>query len=188
MTIESGHQTDSKARLDRRKQIVTASKALNGATAGADFDPVHSPICAIDVVMVAGAPWLQDGLERDFSKDESGYRKIGGGANTPAMSYFFRRAANLIHYLKRQGFYIPRGLEPSAASGMACFFDWDDRGRFNFTPDRSGIIVELQNGQISKVILAVQSQEQQDGFSVRELSVEPGDRIDRAIIGYSDLP
>jgi len=42
-------------------------------------------------------------------KDKSGYLKIGESANTPAMAYFFRSTANLVHYLKRQGFYQPRG-------------------------------------------------------------------------------
>ena len=54
--------------------------------------------------MVAGAPWLQDGLARDYIKDEAGYKKIGGSANSPAMPYFFRSQQNLIHYLKRKNF------------------------------------------------------------------------------------
>ncbi|HXW53233.1 MAG TPA: hypothetical protein VEL47_03910, partial [Myxococcota bacterium] len=141
-------ETVSDARRKRREQIVAAANALVGAAAGEDFDPVHSPLCAVDVVMVAGAPWLKDALERDYSKDESGYKKIGGGANTPKAAYFFRSAANLMHFLKRQGLYIPRGGKPRPAAGMACFLDWADRGRFNFAPDRSGIIVASQENQI----------------------------------------
>ncbi len=77
------HKPDSvsDARKKRREQIVNAAIALVGVAAYEDFDPVHSPLCAVDVVMVAGAPWLKEALERDYSKDESGYKKIGGGAH-----------------------------------------------------------------------------------------------------------
>ncbi len=179
----------SPARLERRAHIVEAARALSGASTPEDFDPVHSALCAVDVVMVAGAPWLSDGLERDFGKDESGYRKIGGGANTPQMAYFFRSTANLLHYLKRQGFYTPRGGTPKATAGMACFFDWDDRGRFNFAPDRSGIIIRVENEQIASVVLAVPlDSSKRTSFCVQQVDVVPGDIVDRALIGYSDLP
>ena len=138
--------------------------------------------------MVAGAPWLRDGLERDFFKDEPGYRKIGGGANTPEVAYFFRSAVNLIYYLKRQGFYLPRGTSVPAA-GMACFFDWDNRGRFNFSPDRSAIVTLIKGAQVSEVIMAVRKNgEDKKSYTVCQVSVYPGDQIDQALIGYSDLP
>jgi len=180
----------SEARLARRANIVQAARALVNASVGTEFDPVHSALCAVDVVMVAGAPWLRDGLERDFSKDEAGYRKIGGGANTPQMAYFFRSAANLIHYLKRQNFYTPRGSMPAPAAGMACFFDWDDRGRFNFTPDRVGIIIKVENVRAAEIVLAtsVDLRNVQSGFVVKRVKVHAGDEFDRALIGYSDLP
>lgn len=179
----------SDARIIRREQIVEAAHALIGAEIPDDFDSVHSPLCAIDVVMVAGAPWLKEALERDYSKDESGYKKIGGGANTPKMAYFFRSAANLMHFLKRQGLYIPRGGKPEPAAGMACFLDWDDRGRFNFAPDRSGIIVAAENGQITAIALpvAVQNNDNQR-YRIEVLEVIPQAKLDQAIIGYSDLP
>src|SRR5688572_18387926 len=129
----------SMARLQKRDSIIGAANALLDSDAIVDFDPVHSPLCPVDVVLIAGAPWLMDGLEKDFYKDESGYRKIGGGANTPSAPYFFRSVHNLVHFLKRQNLYYPRG-SVSAKPGMACFFDWEDRGRFNFAPDRSGIV------------------------------------------------
>ena len=149
---------------------------------------MRSPLCAIDVVMVAGSPWLKDGLERDFAKDESGYRKIGGGANTPAQAYFFRSSSNLVHYLKRAGFYVPRGSRPEPAPGMACFLDWDDRGRFNFTPDRAGIVVDVKEGQMSRIVVARHENEAKTSLIVKAVDVMRGDPQDRALIGYSDLP
>lgn len=180
----------SPARLQRRAQIVEAARALVGAQVGPEFDAVRAPICAIDVVMVAGSPWLKDGLERDFAKDEAGYRKIGGGANTPQAAYFFRSSANLMHFLKRAGFYVPRGGQPEPAPGMVCFFDWDDRGRFNFAPDRSGVIVEVTKGRVSTAAVAcpVSAADRRAGYVVRALEIHRGDAADRALIGYSDLP
>jgi hypothetical protein len=138
--------------------------------------------------MVAGSPWLKDGIERDFAKDESGYRKIGGGANTPAQAYFFRSGSNLIHYLKRAGFYVPRGSRPEPAPGMACFFDWDDRGRFNFTPDRSGIVIEVKDGQVTRIVRARHVDEAKTALVVTAVDIARGDDNDTALIGYSDLP
>jgi hypothetical protein len=179
----------SPARLARRAHILEAARALVGARSPQEFDPVRSPLCAIDVVMVAGSPWLKDGLERDFAKDESGYRKIGGGANTPAQAYFFRSSWNLIHYLKRAGFYVPRGSRPEPSPGMACFFDWDDRGRFNFTPDRSGIVLDVVDGHVTKIVLARRADPaDKKGLLVGVVELKTGDDHDRALIGYSDLP
>lgn len=179
----------SEARIKKREKIVEAAHALVGYGVPLSFDPVHSPICAIDVVMVAGAPWLKDALEKDFYKDESGYKKIGGGANTPKMPYFCRSANNLIHFLKRQGFYIPSGGDPKPEAGMACFLDFEDRGRFNFAPDRSGIIVSIKNGEINSIVLAVNtSAGNENAFLVKNISVSTKDYFGSAIIGYSDLP
>lgn len=180
----------SPARLQRRAHILEAARALLGARSPDPFDPVRSPLCAIDVVMVAGSPWLKDGLERDFAKDESGYRKIGGGANAPTQAYFFRSPSNLMHYLKRTGFYVPRGSRPEPSPGMACFLDWDDRGRFNFTPDRSGIIVETKDGAVSRIVVAKRADpaNKASALVVTSVAIAPGDDHDRALIGYSDLP
>lgn len=185
MAIHSKRIDASAARVERRQRIVQAARALDTLEAEAGFDPVHSPLSAIDVVLIAGAPWLRDGLERDFYKDESGYRKIGGGANTPAAAYFFRSANNLIHYLKRQGLYSPRGAS-EVQPGMACFFDWEDRGRFNFAPDRTGIVLSVKEGLASEVILAVKGQN--GHYRVECVEIHPGDVTDRALIGFSDLP
>ena len=65
---------------------------------------------------------------------------------------------------------------------MACFFDWEDRGRFNFVPDRSGIIIEVQKSQIREVIMALNGQE------VKRIPIISGDLPEQALIGYSDLP
>lgn len=174
-------RTVSTARLERRAAAAEIAKGLVGSIVAPGFDLINSPLCAIDVVMVAGAPWLREALEKDFWRDESGYRKIGGGSNTPEMPYFFRSTANLIYFLKRQNFYIPRGsIEP--AVGMACFFDWEDRGRFNFIPDRSGIIVDVQKSHVREVIMAL------NGHEVKKIPIISGDLAEQALIGYSDLP
>jgi hypothetical protein len=180
----------SPARMQRRQHIVEAARALIGARSPDPFDPVRSPLCAVDVVMVAGSPWLRDGLERDFVKDENGYRKVGGGANTPAQAYFFRSSTNLMHYLKRAGFYVPRGSRPEPAPGMACFLDWDDRGRFNFTPDRTGIVLETTAGHVSRIAVArhADPDDKGAGLVVQTLDLQRGDASDRALVGYSDLP
>lgn len=178
----------SDARKKRREQIALAAHALLDTFVGGDFDPVHSPLCAMDVVMVAGAPWLKEALERDYSKDESGYKKIGGGANTPRMAYFFRSAANLMHFLKRQGLYVPRGGTPEPAAGMACFLDWADRGRFNFAPDRMGIVVSVTNHQIDSIIIPLAVHEGDKSYVVKKIVIEAKSELDLAIIGYSDLP
>ena len=181
---------DSDARKKRRAHLLKAAHALVGAKTAESFDPVHDQLCAIDVVMVAGAPWLQDGLARDYIKDEAGYKKIGGSSNSPAMPYFFRSQQNLVHYLKRKNFYIPRGGSPTPMPGMVCFFDWEDRGRFNFKPDRSGVILETLNDRISQVVLArpVLAQGQPVGYRVVRLKVTSNDHMDNALIGYGDLP
>jgi hypothetical protein len=187
--VQPSDMVASPARVARRGHILQAARALVGVTVPNDFDAVRTPLCAIDVVMVAGSPWLQDGLERDFVKDEAGYRKIGGGANSPGQNYFFRSSGNLIHYLKRSGFYVPRGSRPEPVAGMACFFDWEDRGRFNFTPDRAGVILDVKDGNIHQVVLAQRDQGVGGQLlEVRVLDVARGDHYDRALIGYSDLP
>jgi len=189
VVVQPSDMVASPARVARREHILQAARALVGVTAPDDFDAVRSPLCAIDVVMVAGSPWLKDGIERDYVKDEAGYRKIGGGANSPGQNYFFRSSGNLIHYLKRAGFYVPRGSRPEPVAGMACFFDWEDRGRFNFTPDRAGVILEAREGSIQRVVLAQRDQvEGRTLLQVRILDVARGDTYDRALIGYSDLP
>jgi hypothetical protein len=177
----------SPARVARREQIAEAARALVGCKVAPDFDPFRNDICAIDVVMVAGSPWLKDGMERDFTRDESGYRKIGGSANTPRQHYFFRSSTNLTHYLKRAGFYIPRGAQPGPVPGMACFLDWDDdRGRYNFQPDRMGIVLDVRKGRVTRVVLAEQAAD--ETFTVSVVVVGQASNIDRALIGYSDLP
>lgn len=180
----------SPARQARRQHIVEAARALIGSTVGPEFDPVRAALCAIDVVMVAGSPWLKDGLERDFGKDEPGYLKLGGGANTPDQAYFFRAPVNLIHYLKRAGFYVPRGSRTAPTPGMACFFEWEDRGRFNFAPDRAGVVTAVKGGRVAAAVLAAPTDptDKRAGYIVRKIEVHAGDVVDQALIGYSDLP
>jgi hypothetical protein len=186
--IKTSNST-SDARKKRREQIVSAAHILIGAFVTHEFDPVHSPLCPVDVVMIAGAPWIKEALERDYNKDESGYKKIGGGANTPKMAYFFRSAANLMHFFKRQGLYIPRGGKPYPAAGMACFLDWADRGRFNFAPDRSGIVVAVNKNQIESIVLPSSTDnDSEKRYIVQKIDIKPESEQDIAIIGYSDLP
>lgn len=174
------------ARKSRQKQIVSIAESLINQNSVENFDPVHSPLCAIDVVIIAGAPWLKEALEKDYIKDESGYKKIGGGANNLSKFYFYRSSANLIHFFKRQGLYIPRGGKVQPSIGMACFLEWDDRGRFNFSPDRSGIISEINNNQIVSLIIATMIEK--DKFIVQQINVLENLDLQKAIIGYSDLP
>ena len=95
---------------------------------------------------------------------------------------------SLIHYLKRSGFYVPRGGHQPPAEGMACFFDWADRGRFNFTPDRSAIIIDMRGEKITRVVVALPSEEPTGGFVAKNVTIKRGDRYDQALVGYSDLP
>ena len=185
-----GQTQKNNAREKRRAHILKAAHALVGAKTSENFDPVHDQLCAVDVVMVAGAPWLQDGLARDYIKDEAGYKKIGGSANSPAMPYFFRSQHNLIHYLKRKNFYIPRGGAPAPVPGMVCFFEWEDRGRFNFKPDRSGVILKTEKNSVSQVVLTrpVLDSGKTVGYRVVRLNVTEGDAMERALVGYADLP
>jgi len=178
----------SPARTERRDQLKKAAQELIGTKIPQEFDLHHGPLCALDILMVVGSPWLKIGLEKDFSRDKSGYRKIGGRANSPKAPYFYRSTANLIHYLKRQGFYLPRGSNEPAEEGMACFFDFDDRGRFNFTPDRSGIITKIEKGAIAELILVQKAQDPDGGFEVSCVKLVPDSELDRALIGYCDLP
>lgn len=181
---------NTSARQKRRDHILKAAHALVGAKTSENFDPVHDQLCAVDVVMVAGAPWLQDGLARDYIKDEAGYKKIGGSANSPAMPYFFRSQQNLIHYLKRKNFYVPRGGTPPPVPGMVCFFEWEDRGRFNFKPDRSGVILKTNGVAISQIVLArpVLDAGVTVAYRVVHLNIKEGDPMERALVGYADLP
>ncbi len=94
-----------------------------------------------------------------------------------------------MYFLKRQGLYIPRGGKPEPAVGMACFLDWADRGRFNFAPDRSGIIVAVDNNQITAIVLPVADHDVQgQKYVVSRVDIDPKSDLNRAIIGYSDLP
>lgn len=178
----------SEARLARRQQLAERAKQLVGFSVGEDFDPHHAALCPIDIAMAVGHPWLEDGLGRDFSKDESGYRKIGGGANTPEMPYYFRSSANLIHYLKRQGFYNPRGSLTSCVPGMLMFFDWSDRGRFNFTPDRLGVLIEQVGNSYAAVMARPSEDNTSNAYSVQLVRFDAGDRYDRSWVGFSDFP
>ena len=67
------------ARIKKREQIVELPWLWLMPKLATIFILSFPPLCAIDIVMVAGAPWLKEALERDYSKDESGYKKIGGG-------------------------------------------------------------------------------------------------------------
>jgi hypothetical protein len=94
-----------------------------------------------------------------------------------------------MHFFKRQGLYIPRGSKPGPAAGMACFLDWADRGRFNFAPDRMGIIVEVENNHIISIVIPRGAPEgTEKSYIVAKITLEPKSEHDLAIIGYSDLP
>ena len=71
---------------------------------------------------------------------------------------------------------------------MACFLDWDDRGRFNFAPDRSAIVTECKNGHIEQIALAQTRDDGISGYAVKLINIIPKSALDLAIIGYADLP
>lgn len=176
----------SDLRKSRRDHLLKAAKEMVGFSCGAEFNPFHSPLCPIDVVMVAGSPWAADALQRDFQRNESVYRKFGGGANTPSRDYFFRSTLNLLILMQRSGLFIPRGGHPLPTPGMVAFFDKGDRGIFNFQPDRAGIVIETQMRRITRVVLGREISP--NTYRVEMVQVKKGTPYDRDFIGYGDIP
>ncbi|GEM_PF-716104 len=167
-----------------RQRLLDRAKGLIGATTDEGWDWRKGPLSAMDVFPFAGEPHLREALLADFQRDTAGYRKIGGGSNTPKAAYFLRRHANVKYCLQRLKLYYPRGGPVEPTPGMAVFFEWpEDRGRFNFKPDRSGVIESLEAGEVTRAVMAVQD----DGrWRVRLVTLSPESRA--AVVGYGDCP
>ena len=166
-----------------RRRLLDRAKGLIGATTDEGWDWRKGPLSALDVFPFASEPHLREAVLADFQRDTAGYRKIGGGANTPKAAYFLRRHTNVRHCLQRAGLWYPRGsLEPQP--GMAVFFEWpEDRGRFNFKPDRSGIIEGVEDGNVVRAVMAVQDAGR---WRVRLVTLPDAHRA--AIVAFGDCP
>ena len=126
----------------QRRILMDRGQRCLGARVQANWDWRQGAIGPIDLIPYIGGDSFRRAMHQDFRADQGGYRKIGGSANTPKSPYFFRRYANLLHLLKRQDRMRLRGGTPPEA-GMVVVLDWPaTRGRFNFSPDRMGVILE----------------------------------------------
>ena len=174
----------AESRAMARKRLVERAKGLIGATTDEGWDWRKGSLTALDVFPFASEPHLREALLADFQRDPAGYRKIGGGANTPKAAYFLRRHANLRHCLQRLTLYYPRGGAVEPQAGMAVFFEWpEDRGRFNFKPDRSGVIEAVDGQDVVRAVMAV---EDQGRWRVRLVTLaEP---VRAAVVAYGDCP
>lgn len=167
-----------------RRRLLERAKGLIGATTDEGWDWRKGALSALDVFPFAAEPHLREAMLADFQRDPAGYRKIGGGSNTPRAAYFLRRHANVRHCLQRMDLYYPRGGPVEPAAGMVVFFEWpEDRGRFNFKPDRSGIIESVEKGEVARAIMAVQDA---DRWRVRMVTLPETTRA--AIVAYGDCP
>jgi hypothetical protein len=160
------------------------AKGLIGATTDDGWDWRLGPLTALDVFPFAAEPHLREAMLADFQRDPAGYRKIGGGSNTPKVAYFLRRHANVRHCLQRLTLYYPRGGQVDPAPGMAVFFEWrEDRGRFNFKPDRSAVIESVKSGDVVRAVMAV---EDEGRWRVRMVSLS-NEACD-AVVAFGDCP
>ncbi len=175
----------SDARRDRRSHMIKAAREMVGFECGENFNPFHTPLCPIDVVMVAGSPWMQAGLKNDFNKNGAAYLKLGG-ANTPSRAYFYRSAQNLMLFIRHANLFIPRGGHPQPVPGMIAFFDSGSRGRYNFEPDRTGVILESQMGRPTRIVVG--REDRPKHYRVEMITVTKGSVYDRDFIGYADCP
>jgi hypothetical protein len=172
------------ARDMARKRLLERAKGLIGATTDEGWDWRRGNLSPVDVFPFAAEPHLREAMVSDYHKDTAGYRKIGGGANAPKVGYFFRRHANVRHCLQRLSLYYPRGGEQEPKPGMVVFFEWpEDRGRFNFKPDRSGIIESVDGGVVVRAIMAVVDG---DRWRVRMTTLSEAAR--NAVVAYGDCP
>jgi hypothetical protein len=167
-----------------RQRLLDRAKGLIGATTDEGWDWRKGALSALDVFPFAAEPHLRDAMLADFQRDPASYRKIGGGSNTPKAAYFLRRHANVRHCLQRINLYYARGGITEPQPGMAVFFEWpEDRGRFNFKPDRSGVIESVDKGEVVRAVMAVQDE---DRWRVRLMTLPEPARA--AVVAYGDCP
>jgi hypothetical protein len=168
----------------QRRLLASRAERCLGAKAEDEWNWRQGDLGPIDLVpFVAGSPFRQI-MNLDFRADSAGYRKIGGSANTPDSAYFYRRYANLLHLLKRQDrLHLRGGIE--ATPGMVMVLDWPGaRGRYNFSPDRLGIVL----GTSSQGLRAALPMRLPQGWVVGEFNLLWGGPSDRSIIAFADPP
>ena len=168
----------------QRRLLLDRTMRCIGASVESDWDWRQGPIGPIDLVpFVAGDPFRSI-MELDFRSDRGGYRKIGGAANTPQSPYFYRRYANLLHLLKRQErIHLKGSLKPTA--GMVVVLDWpNQRGRFNFSPDRMGILIHCDEYGL-KAALPRQTSK---GWIIDEHVMAWDSPSEQSVIAYADPP
>ncbi len=155
-----------------------------GASVSMDWDWRQGPIGPIDLVPYVAGQAFRRVMDQDFRADRAGYRKIGGSANTPASAYFYRRYANLVHLLRRQErLHLKGSLQPEP--GMVVVLDWPgSRGRFNFAPDRMGVILSANESNLC----AAMPVQRNHGWVIDTIPVETGSVTDRSIVAYADPP
>lgn len=167
-----------------RKRLLERAKGLIGATTDDGWDWRQGALSALDVFPFAAEPHLREAMLADFQRDQAGYRKIGGGSNTPKQAYFLRRHANVRHCLQRLSLYYPRGGQVDPHPGMAVFFEWpEDRGRFNFKPDRSAVIESVDSNDVTRAVMCVQDAGR---WRVRLVTLTTEARA--AVVAYGDCP
>lgn len=172
-------------RASGRQRLLKRARSFLGAHVGPEWDWRQGKLSTIDIVPFAAGRRLQAAMKYDFSKDAAGYRKMGGLANTPEAPYFYRRYANLLHYLRRADGFHARGSQ-APLPGMILVLDWPEhRGRFNFSPDRLGVVMAVEDDRVSKAIMALPAPA---GWVVAEVRILPNSPSDRLVIGYGDLP
>jgi hypothetical protein len=185
------HHTPSESTMPdpttrRRSSLLDGANATLGHSVAADWDWRQGSIGPIDVVAFAGGDRFCGRLRSDFFKDRAGYRKIGGVSNSPDNPYFYRRYANIVHLMRRAGTLYMRGGSVRPAAGMVLVLDWPEtRGRFNFSPDRVGIILATEDDRITRAAVPIRSP---DGWMVGQARFAAGSPSERAVIGYGDLP
>lgn len=175
MIVNSGKQ---------RQLLCDRAQRSVGACVDNDWDWRQGPIGPIDLVPYVAGERFRANMAHDFRADRAGYRKIGGSANTPDSPYFFRRYANLLHLFKRQDrFHLKGAVSPEP--GMVTVLDWPaERGRFNFSPDRMGVLLSVSATRLELALSLPTSA----GWCVQRCSTEVGHTIERSIIAFADPP
>jgi hypothetical protein len=172
--------------VNQRHKLLEQANAALGHSVAADWDWRQGPIGPIDLVTFAAGDPFRRRLRSDFFKDRAGYRKIGGLSNTPDSPYFYRRYANIVHLMRRAGTLYMRGGSVPPVAGMVLILDWPEaRGRFNFSPDRLGVILATDEQRITRAVVPMRSP---DGWMVGQARFAAGSPSERAVIGYGDLP
>lgn len=168
----------------QRQLLFDRAQRCLGAFVQSDWDWRQGAIGPIDLVPYVGGEPFRSIMNQDFRADRAGYLKIGGPANTPKSPYFFRRYANLLHLLKRQErIHLKGTIEPQP--GMVVVLDWpNQRGRFNFSPDRMGIILRCDDRGLEAALPLRNS----TGWMVQEHRLSRDGGHEQSIIAYADPP